>query len=248
MNNYFNLQRFLQTLKNDIIRNSRNYLITLGAIAGILTSIDLLPGIITGKTLVPVHGYLPLFMLMGYIFSSLVFNEMHDPQKGLVFLTTPSSSLEKLFSKLLITSLLYVLVMWLFFQALTLFLNGLNAIFFGTEPTRFTFHWGIARIFIITQSVFLFASGYFRKNAFLKLLFAGFVLQMFFSFFSIINFKLFFNISDFHNIEIDALDLDMGRMADLIKALVYGARFTFLWLMAPFFWFMTYLRIAEKEV
>ncbi|NPE28311.1 hypothetical protein HNV12_10145 [Methanococcoides sp. SA1] len=248
INNYFNLQRFLQTLKNDIIRNSKTYLVTLGAIAGVLTSIDLLPGIITGHTMVPFHGYMPLFMVLGFIFSSVVFNEMHDPQKGLVFLTTPSSSLEKLLSKLLITTVLYVAVMWIFFNVLTVFLNGVNSLFFGSDPVKFTFYWELARIYIITQSIYLFASSYFKKNAFLKLLFVGFVLQMFFSFFSIINFKLFFNLSDFNDFNLDASNVNIGDFADFVKNLFYATKFTFLWLMAPFFWFMTYLRLAEKEV
>jgi len=248
INNYFNLQRFFQTLKNDVIRNAKTYLITLGGIAGVISSIDLLPGIITGQTIVPFHAYMPLFMVLGFIFSSVVFNEMHDPQKGLVFLTTPSSSLEKLLSKLLITTVLYVAVMWIFFQVLTLFLNGVNSMFFDSDPVEFTFYWELARIYIITQSIYLFASSYFKKNAFLKLLFVGFVLQMFFSFFSILNFKLFFNLSDFNDFHLDGMDVNIGDFADFVKNLFYATKFTFLWLMAPFFWFMTYLRLSEKEV
>lgn len=248
INNYFNIQRFLLTLKNDLIRNAKTYLISLGAIAGIFFTIDVLPGILTGITFIMVPAYLPLYMVLGYILSSIIFNEMHDSQKGLVFLTTPSSTLEKLISKLLITTIIYTGIMWSFFHILTLFLNTTNALFFGSEAVSFAFNWELVRIYVITQALYLFASSYFKKNAFLKLLFAAFVLQMFFSFFSVINFKLFFNISDFNNIHFETMDINMGDIADYIKNIVYISKFSFYWLFAPFLWFMTYLRIAEKEV
>lgn len=248
INNYFNPKRFFLTLKNEIIRNSKMYLTTLGAIAGIITAIDMLPGIITGSTINPTYMYLPILIPLGFIFSSIVFNEMHDPQKGLIFLTTPSSSLEKLISKLLITALLYVVVMFLFFHLLTWMLNGINIMFFGTDAVSFSFSWEYARIYMIVQSIFIFASSYFKKNAFLKLLFAGFLLQIFFLFFSIINFRLFFNISDFTHINFEDLDLSISDISDLATNTYYAAKFLFNWVMAPFFWFMTYLRITEKEV
>jgi hypothetical protein len=248
MINIFNFKRFFLTLKNDIIRNSRTYLVTLGAIAGVITAIDMLPGIITGKTITPVAIFIPIMIPLGFIFSSTVFNEMHDPQKGLVFLTTPSSTFEKLLSKLLITTVLYIPAMFLYFHLLTFFINGINTLFFGSAPQHFDFNWNLARYYIILQSIFLFASSYFKKNALLKLLFAGFLLQMFFSFFSIINFKLFFDFPDFSNFNFNSIELSMDQFATFAKNSFYISKFIFLWILAPFFWIMTYLRIAEKEI
>ena len=248
INNYFNPTRFFLTLKNDIVRNLKTYLLALGAITGVFTAIDFLPGIIAGNPVIAVQAYLPLFMVLGFIFSSLVFNEMHEPQKGLVYLTTPSSTLEKLISRLLISSVFYVGIMFVYFHVLTLFLNGMNYLFFDASPVDFYFNWTLARIYIIVQSIFIFASSYFKKNAFLKLLFAGFVLQMILSFFSIINMKLLFDLQDMSNIDVEQLDISFGTIADLVKAAFYTTKFLFFWVMAPFFWFMTYLRISEKEV
>ncbi len=248
INNYFNINRFYLSIKNEILRNARTYLLTLGAIAGILTSFDMLPGLITGSTMVPTGTYYPIFFGLGLVFSSTLFTEMHDPQKGMVFLTTPASNLEKFISKLLVSTVLYIVVMVLFFQLLTVFLNGFNTLLFDAETSHFSFNWTLVRFYLIYQSIFMFASSFFKKYAFIKLLFASFLLQLFFSLYSIVGFKILFDIQNFSNISPDIFNFSFGTIADFIKNSFYTVRFVYMWLVAPFFWFMTYLRMIEKEI
>ncbi len=71
---------------------------------------------------------------------------------------------------------------------------------------------------------------------------------MFFSFFSIINIKLFFDLSDFTKMNFENLDLSFMDLADFAKNAFYASKFIFLWVLAPFLWLLTFLRITEKEV
>ena len=242
---FFNLKRLLLQLKNDVYRHYRTWLITIGAITGVLMAIDLLPGIISGTPHIPVETYYTLFMIVGFVFSSSVFTEMHDPQKGLVYLTTPASELERLLSKFLITNIFYILVSFLYFSLLTYILKGLNGILFNYPDGQFTFNWEIARIYFIIQALFLFAGSYFKKHAFLKLIFAGFLISLVLSFYSTASMKIIFGNLMFRDMD---FNMSIGDMAEFAKNLFNTVQFTFNWLLAPYFWVLTYLRIKEKEV
>ena len=123
LNRYFNPRRLYLQIKNDIFRNYRTWLITLGAITGVLMAIDLLPGVLAGKPHVPVETYYSLFIIVGFIFSSAAFVEMHDPQKGLVYMTTPASEFERFLSKFLITNISYIVLAFIYFTILTYLLK-----------------------------------------------------------------------------------------------------------------------------
>lgn len=245
LNRYINLKRLGLQIKNDIFRHYRTWLITLGAITGVLTAIDLLPGLISGNPYIPVQTYYSLFLIVGFIFSSSVFVEMHDPQKGLIYLTTPASELERFLSKFLITNIFYILLAFIYFSLLTLILKGVNGFLFGTSNGEFSFNWEFARIYFIVQSIFLFAGAYFKKHAFLKVILVWFAVSILFSFYTTIGFKLLFGNLHFQHIN---FDISVGNVAQFAENVYTTARFVFTWILAPYFWVMTYLRLKEKEV
>ncbi|MCF7885234.1 MAG: hypothetical protein K9M80_01960 [Candidatus Marinimicrobia bacterium] len=247
-NRYLNFRRLFLQLKNDLFRHYRTWLITLGAITGVLVAIDLLPGVISGTPHIPVETYYSLFLIVGFIFSSSVFIEMHDSQKGLVYLTTPASELERLLSKFLITNIFYILVAFIYLTLLTYILKGINGLLFDYTNGQFNFNWQVVKIYFIVQSIFLFAGSYFKKHAFLKLIFAGFLINIVLSFYLTISSKIIFDNLVGPGINFDNLRLSIGELGEFAKNLYQAARFTFNWLLAPYFWVLTYLRINEKEV
>jgi len=245
INKYFSFKRLLLQVRNDISRNYRTWLLTLGAVTGILVAIDILPGIFAGKPYVPVVPFYIIFLLIGFIFSSVVFSEIHDSQKGLVYFTIPASNLERVISKILISNIFYILISFVYFKVMCFLLGEINGVIFGLKGGAYSFNWDIARAYFILQSIFLFASSYFKSKAFIKLIFSLFVLNILFSIYFTAGFRLVFQEALSGNMN---YDLSFTYLPDLGINIFNSVKFIFNWIFAPFFWVLTYLKIREKEI
>lgn len=245
INRYFNFKRLLLQIRNDIARNYRTWLITLGAITGVLMAIDILPGIIAGRPYIPVIPFYVIFMLIGFVFSSTMFSEIHDSQQGLVYFTIPASNLERVISKLLISNILYILVSFIYFVLFCLIIKEVNGMFFGLTGGEFSFNWDLARIYFILQSIFVFAGAYFKNKAFIKLLFSLFVINIILSIYFTIGFHLIFPEALFEGTN---YNFSLSRLPGLGIDIYRYMNFIFNWVLAPYFWILTYFRIREKEI
>ncbi len=258
LENYFNLKRFLYLVKNDLINNYRSYFVGLGAITGVIVALDIIMGLAGADFGIPVALFYFTYFLSGFIISSIAFNDMHHPQKGISFFTLPCSIFERLLSKFIITTVIYTIVILLYFIILNFALGIMNNILFSagidfqsdislfglfSDTDTFIF---IVKLYFIVQSVFLFASTYFNKNAFLKLIFAMFVLQLGFSIYTALVGKMIF--VGFETLHFKSMDVSFNEMKSFLMFLKDFGFFILNWVIAPYFWILTFLRLKEKEV
>lgn len=177
--NVFDGGRLVQFMRRQAAMHQQPALIAAGAVLGALLVISLLVGAFNQNDVRQLPGlYHAVFFLGGYVFASQVFGELHSPQRSYTYLTLPVSTAEKLVGSWLLVSLGYVVVYWL---AAFLIYTVANLVADWPHDPHQMFNGDFFRSvgsFLVTQTIFFLGACYFRKNNFLKTLFALFVVAL----------------------------------------------------------------------
>ena len=264
----FSPRRLFLLLKRDFVHGYRGVLIAMAAVGGLMLLISLVsmlgrPG---GDFYMPF--YVGLLVLGGLISTSSAFRELHQPASGPFYLTLPGTMVEKLVSKLLVSSLGFAAATLLFMGGISALSELINRAVFGAGHRWFNpvavenLH--IAALYLVFQSIYLLGSIWFHKVAFLKTVLAQ----------SIIGIGIFIIAMVILRVVLGNLFMraglspgpGMGQMfsrnfgqftingqssAALAQgAQVFGtiARVCFWALLAPFCWVAAYFRLRETEV
>lgn len=252
-NNTFSFNRLFLLGKRQVIGNLNGLLIAFGAMAGSLLAIALITGYSSPASLLNIGPlfYVVLFTV-GYIFTSNIFAELHSPQKSFPFLTLPVSKLERLLNAWILTGIIFPILAMLVF-ALVLLLSYL-ILRIPIPAGAFSMIWSskalyIVFIYFITQSIFLFGAVYFRKHNFLKTLLSLFIIQNVIGLMgAIVGYLLFGTLHFDGNEFVTNAALTPGLERFFTVTLVEIAKFTFYYLMVPFFLILTWFGIKERQV
>ena len=198
-----------------------------------------------------------MLVLFGYIVSSFAFQEIHDSRAGVYTLTNPGSILEKYVARILLTSVGWAVAVTLAYMLTTIVGAGVARLIFGESHGIFLPNskviWETIAAYLLSQSVFVFGSIYFKKSAFLKTILATVVLVMIYGIFfaiawRVVYWNLFARIFP-SEAEINAImaaiePQAMGFALTLERILDYVG-----WIIVPiFFWLLGYVRLRETEV
>lgn len=255
MEQIFSFTRFTLLVSKHWVENRKRYSLSILALIGlwifwfafgmVLNDEDLKS--LTAKEFV---YYVSLF-IAGVFYSSQYFQELASKTRGTDFLLLPASITEKLLCSILFTMVLFIIV----FTAAFFLVNGLAVVIsnsfaginettgntslidiFNTSILRFTNGATIYSLpfFFSIQSVFLFGSTFFKKFSFIKTLIC--VLIVYYIVFAV----LYFNYSPLFPAGDDAIHLP-----DWIGGII---RILFMYVIAPFFWVMTYFNLKAKQV
>jgi hypothetical protein len=249
--NNFNINRLFLLLQRQLIVNKKNLLIAFAACFGTILFIYLLT-IYTSGTVI----YEPLVALSfvviftgGFIFTSIGFNELHAPDKAYQYLTLPATTLEKLLSVWLLTSIAYVSVSLVLTGVIAL-IGNMFAVVVGADTKSFSelLNFPILNlvwIYFIAQTVFLLGSCYFNKNNFLKTLLALFVLFLGLAFYAGLNGWIFFGSS---GLNITREDSTLPVLYFMQHTLPILAKVVIGYLVGPFFLVTSYFVLKERQV
>ncbi len=253
---HFDLNRFWHLVRNDLFANFRSLLVAGGASIGLLLFINFF-SMLGGEVLVLPVFYCLMLFIGGYIITSLAFNDLHDPQRSYVYLTLPASNVEKFFSKLLLTSVGYIVAAMVLYFLFSVVMSLMNLVIFGESYPLFNpfdkVVWICNGVYFVTQSVFLLGAAFFRKNALIKTLLTIWLISTSVSIFAGIMFRItfwdFFDGWHFinENFIFSSIDLDQ-QLTDFFTGFGELMAFIFKWVMAPVLWFVTYMRLKETEV
>ncbi|MCP4131116.1 MAG: hypothetical protein GY754_09060 [bacterium] len=262
INDFFNLKRFMLLIKKDFYTQYKTYVMALGAIFSILFIVNI-SSILSSQHWNFNHVFYPLTLFIGgFIFTSQSFSELNQEQSRIFYLTIPASSLEKLISKLMITSFGYIVVSLVLYFLFSVILFLINSGIFGfAHPVFNPYHPVILRsigVYFVTQSLFLFGAVYFRKNAFMKTVVWVFVLTLVYTAFltgiSYVFYKIIsFNKHIYLSMEIfDAMFQEVCLFPPVMNGfsgiVFYSIRILFWFVLAPLFWTISYFRLKEIEV
>ena len=253
---FFNSKRFFLLLRNDLLRNYRTMLISAGAVAALFFVITLPPIFFSpGSASTDFHlGLYPVLLFIGgFILSSSAFTEIHNSQKNTSFFMLPASIFEKMVSKLILTTIGYVLASVLLYYLLTVISSGIAVIFTGWSFPAFNpftkeILLGVA-IYLVTQSMFLFGGIYFKKHPLMKTLFSQFTIAFGLSVFAFLVVRIVYRDS-FHGMRFidEFIFNDMVSFERLGNNLATIFKYLFWVCFAPYFWILSYLRLGETEV
>jgi|GEM_PF-3310876 len=257
----FEPSRFLKVLMLEIASNSRKFLSETGGAAAVIMIIFILTAFSGNaqsffQNSLPVSAWFgPLLFIGGLFLSTRAFHDIHQKDQSYLFFMLPASTLEKLAARTFLYAVLFPVYVLLFLFLLSSAASLVHLIFFGSAVNIVkvfsSVYLKITGIYIITQSMFIYASVHFRKNAFFKFSMITAVLQFavmfYFLFLARVLFWEFIPMTSFSG-NIDYLIGDFSVFKDHFLGWFHVLKFIFFYLLAPFFWFLSLVKLEESEV
>ncbi|MEZ4950249.1 MAG: hypothetical protein R2879_17045 [Saprospiraceae bacterium] len=251
----FDFSRFGSLVLRDLKQYWKTYALFAGLYAGIILATSLIYAYDNDNDLSTVHlNFFPFGLLMGgFFFTSIIFRELGTPVERSFYLALPASNLEKVVSKLLITSVIFTLVTLMYYTVFSYINNGIVYLLTDLKINNFepfsSTNWMVIKVYLITQSIFLLGAVSFPKYslpmtllAFLIILFI--VAAVLFLVFRITFADHFPDSGPFSEMEgmrgPVMIEGKIEAFGDLIETL-------FNILFAPALWIVTYFKLSEKE-
>ncbi len=200
-------------------------------------------------------SYDPMFVIFGFIYITGIFKELKLLPTRSDFLTLPATSVEKVFTKWLFGNVLYWIGVVILFVAFFFIQKIIIGGFMGKPFETFEFfskgHFISLHYIIVVFSVYFFGAATFNTGAWYKVILWGIVLSLLYiALVFVFAYALFPELRAVVNGNMH-VDDNVSVPVDLLLEdfwIIKFAKFFILYLAAPFFWFMTYLIIKEKEV
>jgi hypothetical protein len=265
-------KRMGQLLLRELTSGYRSILIAMAAVGGVVVIMSILTTLGVAHTSGGMGGpgsdfYLGLFnnllFLGGFIVTSLAFREVWQNGGGIFYLSLPGSVFEKLLSKLLVTSVGFAVGSLLFMTGVTALSELIDHLLFGFGHGYFYVGSMLVAalkaclFYVITQSVFLLGSIWFKKVALIKTavwvgifavglaIVAGIAARIFLAHkmnWTGMGFSMNLNNGDFMQMFGPGSRTHGGLSAfKIVTQVLFYA-------MAPVCWLATYFRLAEAEV
>ncbi len=182
LDTYVNPKRFANLLKNELFSNYKTILIGTGAVFGLLLIINVAS--VSSNAYWMFHQvFYPLTLFIGGFFlTAMIFHDLHDKERGYGYLTLPASLFEKFISRLLLTTVGYVIGSLFLYWLFSVVAAGITGLFFKISHPVFnpfsSFIWYMIRIYIVTQSVIFFGALFFRKHNLIKTILSIYLCQV----------------------------------------------------------------------
>ncbi|THU40896.1 hypothetical protein FAM09_01920 [Niastella caeni] len=275
MNSVFDLKRWSLYIGKHWNENKKRYLLSLGAIGGLLILWYSFLMLVNGdhpisRDIQAITYYVGLF-LTGCLYASIIFNELSDGPKGIQFLLIPVSVLEKLLTAILFGVVLYFICYTVIFYIVDFpMVNLANSIAktIAEQEHRIPYPAEkIANVFVSwkdgdnilvyfllaylsIQSIFLMGSVYFVRFQYIKTLVSGLVVFLFLMFFVHKVLGSFMPPGGFFKpftvYRVFVSNESLSvHLPEWISTILL---FLIKYSFAPMFWVVTYLRLKEKEV
>jgi hypothetical protein len=246
VNEQLSLRRLAFVLRSDLMRTYRSVLLISGT-AALVALVVSLAGAYDGDV-----GQGPLFYRVffiatlfawGTIATSVCFSDMHGRATNTSFLLLPASALEKTVSRLLLHTvglIAYLLVVTTFLSWL---LEGINTLWIGDRRGLFSpldgLGWSLLPHFLVAQALFFLGAAWFRKVQFVKTVGAVIAIQIGLS---VIAVSLAWMVGPMRCLNDDCYQFPMLDWMDDAATIAY------FYLLAPFCWFVAWLRVSETQV
>jgi hypothetical protein len=250
MNKYFNIHRFTNLLKRELYANLKRNLLVIGAMFSIFTiavffNFEIGQGIQYEATFQRFHNWIFIAMLYvgGAFITSFSFIELRNKIKAHLYLMTPGSSLEKVLVNLLLTLIGYFLVLTLLYFLFSVAFNWITEVLYDYQFGNLNFRdndlLDAIQVFLVVHSVFFLGAISFRKYPVIVTPIVVFVLNFaVFGFAKLAEYIIFGDFTFYNQFLVTKVSSIMDIYAKII--IVY--------ILPPVLWFITYLKLNEKEL
>jgi hypothetical protein len=246
MNDQLSLQRLAFVLRNDLMRTYRSALLVSGT-AALVALVVSLAGAYDGDV-----GQGPLFYRVfflaalfgwGTIATSVCFGDLHGRGTNTGFLLLPASALEKTASRVLLYTIGLIAYLLLFTTLLSWVLEGINTLWIDKRRGFFSpldeLTWPLLPHFLVAQALFFLGAAWFRKVWWVKTVAAavGIAIGL-----GAIAAGLVWLVDPMRCLNADCYEF---RLWDWLTD---AASVAYFYLLAPFCWFVAWLRVSEAQV
>lgn len=254
--NTFDWRRLIHLIKNEILNTYRSLLVTIGAVAGVLLVIYLLE--MTGHNpgnFLEAWYFIVLF-IGGFLISSKSFSVIHDRRQNYIYLTLPASDYEKFVSKLILTSIGWTLAVTVGYVLFSIVAATVSQLIWDNSmgifnPLKADYLVGIVA-YLVLQSIFVFGSVYFKKNALAKTLGSLFLFGVSLCLVAGLIFRLvfakYFPACGNWQIDFSQFPDSVYDMENFFRIFAEIIKYVFWILLAPYFWILSLFRFKETEV
>jgi hypothetical protein len=240
-------QRLFWVLRNDVMRSYRSVLVisVTAALVALVVSLGIGYFGQVGRTeLFYRIFFLAALFAWGTIGTSTSFSDLHGRTTNMAFLLLPASALEKTVSRLLIYTVGLIVYLLVLTTALSWVLEGINTLWLGQRREFFSpfdrVAWLLLPHFIVTQALFFLGAAWFRKVQFVKTV--GTVIAIAVAFAAIAAFLAWLVGPS------TCLTADCQQFESLFDWIGDVAPVAYFYLLAPFCWFVAWLRVTETQV
>jgi hypothetical protein len=277
MNSVFDFNRWLLYVSKHWHENKRKYLLSLGAIGGLMILWYSFLMIVNPKHALAdnmqlITYFVGLF-LTGCLYASLVFSELSEGPKAMHYLLAPASLLEKLLSAILYGVILFFISYTVVFYAVDFIMvkvgNGVAQavmerehrpfnhptevinVFMAKDRNGVNLNFYLLLIYFGIQSIFLLGSIYFEKYQYIKTLVSGLIVFLVLVFFMHKVLGSFMPDGGFFKpfTVYRIFDHQKGELSvQLPEWFSMIMLFLIKYALAPCLWVVAYFRLKEKEV
>jgi len=241
---FFDISRTIKLFKRQLFLNKSNFLISY---LGILAAYFIISVGIASKNPIPYQAEFVLFyiiyFILGYILTSRSFQELTDQRNGYQYLILPVSNFERLFVSWFISSVLYTIIIFISFIPVMIIANYIASFIGLYDFTWFpfkNFHFlNLVGIYLVTQTIFLTGSLFFRKNAFFKTILSIIIIY-------IANAMIVYFIFYIFNIRVTGEKFFI--INDNFNLLENTYKIIFWYFLAPFMLIVSFFRLKEIEI
>jgi hypothetical protein len=199
-------------------------------------------------------NYESMFIIFGFIYTINSFQELKVLPTRTDFLVLPASAAEKVFAKWLFSNVLYwlavIFIFTLFYFIQKIIIGGFMGKPFETYDLLSKVNFSGLHFIIVVFSVFFFGAATFNTGAWYKVILSAILLSLvYLALVFIFAYILFPEVRSILHGEIE--NVKNSAPVDLLLEdfwVIKFAKFFLTYLAAPFFWYMSYLKIKEKEV
>jgi hypothetical protein len=260
MQNTFSFYRLGLLIRKQWADQGRLYLLSLGAIAGLLAITFFLWGITKEGTVWIEVSYIFFFIglyIGGALFAGRTFSDLAQPTTGMHYLAIPATAAEKLVCGILYSQVIFNVAYLVIFYLIRTTAFGIMSMYPSIHlqhmpyaPNMPDFILGFSVAYPAVQALYLLGSVYFKRFSFVKTtLWSALVLVAFFFFFRYVVFPILperigFVAGDGFRV----FDENGGYVYSFPKGLLEVLKFVFEYIWAPLFWVVAYFRLKEKEI
>lgn len=254
----FKPDRFVHLFRKELFSGHKRTLITASAVFGILLVIILVWAEDRDSDIYEFHEiYFPLILLAGgFIFTSIIFKDLDDSNKALLYLTLPASNFEKFLSKWLLCVICFPIIALTGYWLFSLIAAGLSQSLFDFGTPSFNpfgaEEWFFVKLYVVLQSIFFIGAIVFRKYVAVKTIGSLFIIEIIFAALIFLLFRILF-ASEFQGLfniqDGGALGEPSQGFIDFMKGPAWTTAQYLFWLVMPLlFWTVTFFKLKEKEL
>lgn len=253
----FNPKRLFLLIRNSLFLNRSSLLIASAVVLAIIILQSILDSIAACSEDFYYNYYFLILFVSGLVVTSKISKRLHHEAKGPTWILLPASTLEKLISLIVLSTVVPAVGTLLFLSLASLVSEAINWIFIRSCHTLFnafdTLHIRATMIYLIIQTPFLLGGIYFKKHALSKTFLSLFVYSMFLFSMTLLTGRIVFGHFPWDSSYMQSLLEEITTIDPVVKVMMIGERSQFYakiffgYIMVPLFWVIAYFRLKETE-